>query len=255
LLFVHDGALIAQPFDWQNLELSGERAVIVLEIGYQRWNQARFSVSSKGVLLYQAGCAENLQLTWLDRQGKSISGARGRSPQLLFRGKNSFHDGCGQIARARESASRRRLPQKGAADRRLRSGGGKFTSPLRQQPVNDLSESAVGKNKKEQQEDPQTVLSGLAGHVEIRDGSARLQNVSFDFPGASAQMEGTYNLLAKTVNIRGTLRTNGKLADTTSGFKAMMLKAVTPFLKRQHKTVAPFTITGSTSNPTIGLAF
>jgi Tol biopolymer transport system component len=82
LLFVHDGALIAQPFDWQNLELSGERAVIVPEIGYQRWNQARFSVSSKGVLLYQAGCAENLQLTWLDRQGKSISAAGLRNDYL-----------------------------------------------------------------------------------------------------------------------------------------------------------------------------
>ena len=79
---MHDGALIAQPFDWQNLELSGERAVIVPEIGYQRWNQARFSVSSKGVLLYQAGCAENLQLTWLDRQGKSISAAGLRNDYL-----------------------------------------------------------------------------------------------------------------------------------------------------------------------------
>jgi hypothetical protein len=75
LLFVHDGVLIAQPFDWQSLELRGERAAIVPEIRYQRWNQARFSVSSKGVLLYQAGCAENLQLTWFDRQGKSISAA------------------------------------------------------------------------------------------------------------------------------------------------------------------------------------
>jgi len=133
--------------------------------------------------------------------------------------------------------------------------GAKFTSALRQQPINDLSESAAGENKKEQQENSRTVLSGLAGHVEIRDGSAHLQNVSFDFPGSSAQMEGTYNLLAKTVNIHGTLRTNGKLADTTFGFKAMILKAVTPFLKRQHTTVAPFTITGSTANPSIGLAF
>jgi eukaryotic-like serine/threonine-protein kinase len=73
LLFVHDGALIAQSFDPQSLELGGDRAVVIREIRYQRWNQAKFSVSSKGVLLYQAGCAENLQLTWLDRQGKFIS--------------------------------------------------------------------------------------------------------------------------------------------------------------------------------------
>ncbi len=87
LLFVHDGALIAQPFDWQNLELSGERAVIVPEIGYQRWNQARFSVSSKGVLLYQAGCAET----------RRSVGGRTRRTRIRFsnipfrRSTRSFH--------------------------------------------------------------------------------------------------------------------------------------------------------------------
>jgi Tol biopolymer transport system component len=76
LLYVHDGALIAQPFDWQTLELSEERTVVVPQIQYRRWNQARFSVSSKGVLLYQAGCAENLELTWFDRLGKCAPGPR-----------------------------------------------------------------------------------------------------------------------------------------------------------------------------------
>jgi len=75
LLFVHDGALMAQEFDAHRLELSGERTVIVPEVRYQRWNHARFSVSGNGVLLYQAGCAEHHQLTWFDRQGKPLSAA------------------------------------------------------------------------------------------------------------------------------------------------------------------------------------
>jgi len=73
LLFVHDGALMAQEFDSHRLELSGERIVIVPEVRYQRWNHARFSVSGNGVLLYQAGCAENHQLTWFDRRGHPLS--------------------------------------------------------------------------------------------------------------------------------------------------------------------------------------
>ncbi len=131
--------------------------------------------------------------------------------------------------------------------------GGRFTNALRQEPVDHLSESARGEKKAQQDEDPRTVLSNLAGHVAIRDGSARLRNVSFDFPGATARMEGTYNLLVRTVDIHGTLQTQGKLSDASSGFKAVMLKVVTPFLKKNRTTVAPFTIGGTSSNPSISL--
>jgi Tol biopolymer transport system component len=85
LLFVHDGALMAQPFDWRHLELSGERAVIVPQVRFRRWNDGKFSVSGNGVLLYQAGCSEVHQLTWLDRRGKTLSAAGPRNDYLSFR--------------------------------------------------------------------------------------------------------------------------------------------------------------------------
>ena len=84
LLFVHDGALMAQAFDWRHLELSGERTVIVPEVRYQRWNPARFSISTNGVLLYQGGCAEDHQLAWFDRQGANLSSVGPRNNYLSF---------------------------------------------------------------------------------------------------------------------------------------------------------------------------
>jgi Tol biopolymer transport system component len=84
LLFVHDGALMAQAFDVRRLELSGERTVIVPEIRHRRWSQAGFSVSANGVLLYQAGCAENQQLVWFNRQGKPLSEVGPRNDYLSF---------------------------------------------------------------------------------------------------------------------------------------------------------------------------
>jgi len=84
LLFVHDGALMAQAFDSERLELSGERTVIVPEVRYLRWSQARFSVSGNGVLLYQGGCSDNHQLTWFDRQGKLLSAAGPRNDYFSF---------------------------------------------------------------------------------------------------------------------------------------------------------------------------
>jgi WD40 repeat protein len=81
---VHDGALMAQPFDWHRLELSGDRNVIVQEVRCRRWNESKFSVSGTGVLLYQAGRAESQQLTWFDRQGKFLSAVGPRNEYLSF---------------------------------------------------------------------------------------------------------------------------------------------------------------------------
>jgi Tol biopolymer transport system component len=71
LLFVHEGALMAQAFDWRRLDLSGERIVVVPEVRDRRWRQVGFSISSNGVLLYQGG--QHQQLSWFDRQGKLLA--------------------------------------------------------------------------------------------------------------------------------------------------------------------------------------
>jgi len=84
LLFVYDGALMAQPFDPRCLELSGERTVVVPEVRYRRWDQARFSVSGNGVLVYQSGSAENHQLAWFDRHGKLLAEVGPRNDYRSF---------------------------------------------------------------------------------------------------------------------------------------------------------------------------
>ena len=84
LLFVHDDALMAQPFDWKRLELSGERTVLVPEVRYRRWYQARFSVSGNGVLLYQSGRAEHQQFGWFDRQGKLLEAVGPPNDHISF---------------------------------------------------------------------------------------------------------------------------------------------------------------------------
>jgi hypothetical protein len=80
-----------------------------------------------------------------------------------------------------------------------------------------------------------------------------LSNVSFTAPGSFAEIRGTYNLLDKNLNLRGILHTDGKLSDTTSGFKALVLKAIVPFLKKKSVTIVPFTITGTSTHPQFAL--
>jgi eukaryotic-like serine/threonine-protein kinase len=71
LLFVYGGALMAQSFDQQRLELGRERIVVTPKISYMD-GSADVSVSATGVLAYQAISRKNLQLAWFDRQGKLL---------------------------------------------------------------------------------------------------------------------------------------------------------------------------------------
>jgi len=131
--------------------------------------------------------------------------------------------------------------------------GGRFTNPKVQEPVNRLAESARGETKDQENVNPATVLSNLKGHVLVNGGIAKLANISFTEPGTLAEIEGTYNLVNKNLNLRGVLHTSGKLADTTSGFKSVVLKALGPFIKKKSITVVPFVITGTSSDPSFAL--
>lgn len=131
--------------------------------------------------------------------------------------------------------------------------GGHFTNPSVQLPVNRLAESAEGESKKREESDPSTVVSDLRGHVSVSGGIARLTRVSFTEPATRAEIEGTYNLVTAAVDLRGVLHTRGKLPDTTSGFKSLVLKLVAPFVKRKSITVVPFTIKGTSHDPSFAL--
>jgi hypothetical protein len=138
-------------------------------------------------------------------------------------------------------------------DGELGIGSGRFTDPKVQEPVNRLAESARGETKDQEEVDASAVLSNLKGRFSASGGIAKLSNISFTEPGTLAEIEGTFNLVDKRLNLRGVLTTNGKLADTTSGFKSVVIKALGPLIKKKSVTVAPFSITGTSNAPSFGL--
>ena len=139
------------------------------------------------------------------------------------------------------------------ADGKFGIAGGRFTDPSVQMPVNRLAESARGETKTREETDPATVLSNLKGQVSANAGVARLSNISFTEPGSLAEVEGTYDLVSTGLDLHGVLHTNGKLSDTTSGFKSLVLKTIGPFMKKKSITVVPFTIKGTSHNPAFAL--
>lgn len=72
LVFVNEHQLIAQPFDVSSLALAGEKTVVAPEVRYRHWRDRGFSISSNGVLLYQAGATADRHFTWYDRQGNIL---------------------------------------------------------------------------------------------------------------------------------------------------------------------------------------
>ena len=72
LLYVSQGALVAQPFDPQKLKVTGESTVVAERIAVVGANhEFDFSVSDNGVLAYQTGGTQS-QLAWFDRTGKKL---------------------------------------------------------------------------------------------------------------------------------------------------------------------------------------
>ncbi len=129
---------------------------------------------------------------------------------------------------------------------------GKFTSKDTQTTLNKLSKSA--RPEHDDRDPPETALSNLKGHVSARNGIATLTNVSFSIYGASAKVDGTYNLETMNVDLRGILHPDGKIYVAAQGVKSLLIRAMTPFLKHEaHATVVPFKVTGRYPDATVSL--
>jgi hypothetical protein len=125
---------------------------------------------------------------------------------------------------------------------------GKFASTKAESDLTRLSNSSQKHQKDESDRPSSNVLSHLKGHGSAVDGVATLSNVSFTIPGVAARIRGTYGLIDYKVDLHGTLLTSGNPSQATTGFKSLMVKVITPFLKKEHsQKLVPFKITGSYS--------
>jgi len=107
LLFVRERTLMAQPFDADRLQLTGEPFSIGEQVGYNAVNgRAFFSVSQTGVLAFLSGDIPGTQLAWVDRGGK----------QLASVGTTAADNGLRLSPDGKRLAVSRLDPQAGSAD-------------------------------------------------------------------------------------------------------------------------------------------
>ena len=140
---------------------------------------------------------------------------------------------------------------------------GRFTNPETQHGVDQLSENSESDEVikaekkaaggKEKEEDVPLALSDVKGSVVVRNGTAKFSKLSFDIPGASAEMHGTYNLISQAIDLHGEMHMDSELSKTTHGVKALFLKPFDPFFKKKHGSLLPVKVGGTFKHPTFGL--
>ncbi len=72
LLFNREGTLMAQAFDAERLEVTGEEVPIAEDVQINENGKAAFAASENGMLAYRTGAGATTQLMWFDRSGKEI---------------------------------------------------------------------------------------------------------------------------------------------------------------------------------------
>jgi len=84
LLYVRDGALVAQPFDLKRLQADGQASPVVQNIRHTVASGiAAFSTANNGMIAYRTGQAtEYFQLGWFDRSGRELN--RFGQPESYF---------------------------------------------------------------------------------------------------------------------------------------------------------------------------
>jgi hypothetical protein len=142
--------------------------------------------------------------------------------------------------------------------KRLRLNGGfqiqqaHFMTPGTRDKVDELSARARGeKPDKNGADGPGIVTANLRGTALLRGGVARLSDVVFEVPGATARGGGTFDVISKQVNLKGALSLDVGISEMTGGFKFILLKPVELFMRKNSRggSVVPVVITGTASRP------
>ena len=127
----------------------------------------------------------------------------------------------------------------------------RFASSDVQAKINELSHRTRGQTPDEK---IARVSSQFVGTFMLADGRLAIPVVAFDVPGSAIRLTGTYGLVSEQINFGGTVYTDAKLSEMTTGWKSQLLKPIDLLFKRDGGGSAiPITITGKRNQPAFGL--
>jgi hypothetical protein len=142
-----------------------------------------------------------------------------------------------------------------------------FTNDKFQSKVDQLSLRGQGKAKEAKQESKAMkqgdgtagteadVASAVGGDFRFGNGTIELKSLEYRVPGADIGLEGTYTLKGQQFDFHGSAHLDAKISQMVTGWKSLLLRPANRFFSKHGETDVPIRITGTRSDPHIGLDF
>ncbi len=101
--------------------------------------------------------------------------------------------------------------------------------------------------------DPPQITVAAKSKTSFDHGIAYFPDIRASMPGARARLHGTFNLLDTRIHLTGQVALERGLSHAVTGWKALLLKPVSPFFRHKDAgAVVAVAITGTTQKPKIG---
>jgi AsmA-like C-terminal region len=134
--------------------------------------------------------------------------------------------------------------------------GAEFNDAQMQQKVDAMSMRAQGKPRLANAQDAEVVASSISGKFSQADGVVEVSELTYQMPGAQAQMEGKVELVGSTFEFHGKVRTEATASQMTTGWKSLLLSPFDKLLKKDGAGLElPIKVTGTRSAYDLRLDF
>jgi hypothetical protein len=131
--------------------------------------------------------------------------------------------------------------------------GERLTDTATERKLTAFSQRAQGVSTQDDPELEPGVISNIVATVSIRNGTAHMSRLTFQVPGATVRLAGTFDLQSQDVHMSGDLRMQSDISHVTTGFKSILLKPLAPFFKRKKAgAVVPVAVSGSPQHYKVG---
>jgi hypothetical protein len=128
--------------------------------------------------------------------------------------------------------------------------GERFTDTATERNLTAFSQRAQGTKTGE---DFPAVLPSVAATVSVSNGIAHVSPLMVHMPGAAVRLNGAFDLQNQNVRLAGDLRMQSDVSHVTTGFKAILLKPLAPFFKKDGAgAVVSIAITGTPHHYKVG---
>jgi hypothetical protein len=133
-----------------------------------------------------------------------------------------------------------------------------FSNPSVQDKVDAMSMRAQGRPKEAGtagSDHTAEVASEMKADFTLGHAMATVHNLNYQIPGALVMLNGVYSLNGEVFEFKGRVRTDATASQMTTGWKALLLKPVDPFLKKNGAGLElPISVSGTRGEPHFGLA-